>query len=106
MWYLAGDLLEQRGYDASHAMKHLALFYILDATLDTILSLPFSSYSIFVIEEKHGFNKQTFGLFVSDTIKGLALNCIIAPPLFALFILVIEAGGPNFYLYWLVTAKK
>ena len=30
--------------------------------------LPFSIYSTFVIEEKHGFNKQTGGFYVKDQV--------------------------------------
>jgi STE24 endopeptidase len=31
-----------------------------------ILNLPFSFYSTFVIEEKHGFNKTTIKTFILD----------------------------------------
>ena len=31
--------------------------------------LPFTLYSTFVIEEKHGFNKQTLPFFLKDQIK-------------------------------------
>lgn len=35
----------------------------------TIVGLPFSLYSTFVIEERHGFNKQTLGIFFADKVK-------------------------------------
>ncbi len=35
----------------------------------TIISLPFSYYHSFVIEERFGFNKMTKSLFVKDTLK-------------------------------------
>lgn len=35
----------------------------------TIIGLPFSLYSTFVIEERHGFNKQTLGLFMADKVR-------------------------------------
>ena len=38
----------------------------------------FSLYKDFVIEEKHGFNKKTVGLFISDLFKGLAIQFILA----------------------------
>ncbi|KAJ0724948.1 putative ste24 endopeptidase [Helianthus annuus] len=38
-----------------------------------ITDLPFSLYSTFVIEEQHGFNKQTFWLFIRDMLKGMTL---------------------------------
>lgn len=35
----------------------------------TIIGLPFSFYSTFVVEERHGFNKQTLGLFFADKVS-------------------------------------
>lgn len=49
----------------------------------SILSLPFSIYSTFVIEEKYGFNKTTPKTFVLDLLKGLALGVILGGPLLA-----------------------
>ncbi|GAA5522515.1 M48 family metallopeptidase [Aliifodinibius salicampi] len=49
----------------------------------SILSLPFSIYSTFVIEEKYGFNKTTPKTFVLDLLKGLALGIVLGGPLLA-----------------------
>ncbi len=48
-----------------------------------ILSLPFSIYDTFVIEEKYGFNKTTPKTFVIDQIKGLLLAGLLGLPLAA-----------------------
>jgi STE24 endopeptidase len=45
-----------------------------------ILSLPFSVYSTFVIEEKYGFNKTTPKTFVLDILKGWLLGVMIRVP--------------------------
>lgn len=37
-----------------------------------ISGLPWSLYHTFVIEERHGFNKQTLGLYISDTFKSVS----------------------------------
>ncbi|MDC0036894.1 M48 family metallopeptidase [bacterium] len=42
-----------------------------------VLSLPFSLYSTFVIEEKYGFNKTTFSTFFGDLLKSLLIMAII-----------------------------
>jgi STE24 endopeptidase len=100
VWALSGYLLEQAGgLDSSYVLTQTCVFYIVDATIDTILSLPFTAYKTFVVEEKHGFNKQTVSLFLTDSMKGLLLHAAIAPPLIYLFVRVIEAGGEYFYLY-------
>lgn len=49
----------------------------------SILSLPFSLYSTFVIEERFGFNKTTPKTFVVDMLKGLALGVVLGGPLLA-----------------------
>ena len=43
----------------------------------SLLSLPFSIYSTFVIEEKFGFNKTTVKTFILDMIKGLLLTIVL-----------------------------
>ncbi|GJV45283.1 CAAX prenyl protease 1 [Tanacetum coccineum] len=64
-----------------------------------ITDLPFSLYSTFVIEERHGFNKQTFWLFIRDMIKGMFLGVIIGPPIVAAIILIVQKGGPYLAIY-------
>lgn len=48
------------------------LFNLLDGAKDMVLGLPFSLYGTFVVEQKHGFNKQTPGLFFLDILKSVA----------------------------------
>ena len=81
-----------------------SLIYLgLMVLIGKIQSLPFELYSTFVIERKHGFNKQSFGLFVSDTIKGLLLQSVLGAPFVAAFIWVIRRFGDRFYLAaWLL----
>jgi STE24 endopeptidase len=48
----------------------LALYFFGTVSLiSTIVSIPFSYYSTFVIEEKFGFNKMTKNLFFADALK-------------------------------------
>lgn len=47
------------------------IFNVLDGAKDMVLGLPFSLYSTFVVEQKHGFNKQTPGLFFMDVLKSV-----------------------------------
>ncbi len=53
------------------------LFFLLLLWAASLLRIPFDLYSTFVIEEKYGFNRQTFSLWFSDAIKGLALSTLI-----------------------------
>lgn len=73
---------------------------------NTVISIPFSAYSTFVIEEKYGFNKTTPKTFVVDILKSLLLTILIGGCVFALVIWFFEKAGPLAWLYcWLaVTA--
>lgn len=86
------------GLGPEYEVTQSMVLYVLDACIETALGVPLQLYRTFVIEQRHGFNKQTPALFVSDTLKGLVLNCLIAPPLLTLFINVIAWGGPHFYI--------
>jgi len=71
-----------------------------------IISMPFSIYSTFVIEERFGFNKTTVKTFITDIGKGLMLSLVLGAPLLAGIIAFFEFGGAWAWLYaWMgVTA--
>ncbi len=73
--------------------------------IQTIIWLPFSYYSTFVIEEKFWFNKMTKKLFFLDVIKSLLLTAIIWWALLALIVWVYDIFGSNFWLmaWWIMT---
>ncbi len=49
----------------------------------SVISLPFSVYDTFVIEQKFGFNRSTPATFIMDRLKGLLLAALIGLPLAA-----------------------
>ena len=73
------DILERFGYNESHEIKATILFFILDSAKDTVLGIPWSLYSTFVIEERHGFNKQSLGLFFVDLLKQVCAYIFACP---------------------------
>ncbi len=75
------------------------LVYVLILSLMTgILSLPFSIYSTFVIEEKYGFNKTTAKTFVMDLLKGFLLMLILGGPLLAMVIWFFSVAGKSAWI--------
>lgn len=69
-----------------------------------IISLPFSIYSTFVIEEKFGFNKTTPKLFVLDLIKSMMLSLALGIPLLsAIFWFLESTGSWAWMICWGVT---
>ncbi|MBO4807090.1 MAG: M48 family metallopeptidase [Paludibacteraceae bacterium] len=70
-----------------------------------IISMPFSLYKTFVIEEKFGFNKMTKGLFAMDTLKGWLMTAILGGGLLSLLILIYEWAGDSFWILgWALVA--
>jgi len=64
-----------------------------------LISLPFSIYSTFVIEEKFGFNKITPATFVKDIIKGIILGAVLGGLLLTIILAIFQNGGPLAWLY-------
>jgi STE24 endopeptidase len=74
-----------------------SIFFVFTlALLSSILELPLSAYSTFVIEAKHGFNKTTVATFVTDIIKNWALSFIIGAPFLSAFLYVFDWAGDSF----------
>lgn len=67
--------------------------------IKSLLSLPFSIYSTFVIEERFGFNKTTWRTFFLDIVKGLMLTILLGGPLLAGILIFFEYAGANAWWY-------
>jgi STE24 endopeptidase len=64
-----------------------------------ILSIPFSIYSTFVIEEKYGFNKTTPKTFILDILKSWLLIAMIGGLVLTAILWFFEEAGPWAWLY-------
>jgi STE24 endopeptidase len=69
------------------------------ALISGLLELPFSLYGTFVIEERFGFNKITWRLWLVDGVKGILLGAVIGLPLAALILWLMGAAGPWWWLW-------
>ena len=75
------------------------------AVARTLLGVPFSWYSTFVIEERWGFNKTTAGTFWADRAKGLVLALVLGGPLLAAILWFFESTGASAWIWcWGITA--
>ena len=100
-WTLLGGLdalnqllLEALGGGMVQQLTLLVCFAIIGGLID----LPLSLYQIFVVEERFGFNKMTWRLWLADAAKGLAVVALIGLPVAALILWLMGAAGP---LWWL-----
>ena len=65
----------------------------------SLLGLPFSIYSTFIIEERFGFNRTTRCTFLLDHIKGLSLAVLLGGSLLAGILALFEYAGLYAWLY-------
>ena len=71
--------------------------------LKLFISLPFSIYSTFCIEERFGFNKTTWRIFISDRCKQFVLAVLIGGMLLGGVLAFFEYAGPHAWFYcWIV----
>jgi STE24 endopeptidase len=103
-WTLLGGLDALNGLLHEHvlpawgAMAYQLSLLAAFALLSSLLDLPFELYSTFRLEQRFGFNRVTWRLWLSDTLKGLLLAAVIGLPLAALILWIMGATGS---LWWL-----
>jgi STE24 endopeptidase len=100
-WFAGGfnylDLIV-RSWGFVHIVN--GLFYIGILLIGySFLTLPFSIYHTFVIEEKFGFNKTTPRTFLVDRIKSIGLAVLLGAPLLAGILALFEYAGYHAWLY-------
>jgi len=73
------------------------------AVISGVLDLPFTLYSTFKIEERFGFNKMTFNLWLADLLKSTAVGIIVGLPILALILWLMGSAGNLWWLWaWAV----
>ena len=105
-WTLLGGLhlLNQalQQWLGSGMLQQLALIagFVL---IGSLVELPLSLYQTFVIEQRFGFNKMNFKLWLVDLVKSTVLGALIGLPIAALILWVMGATGPTWWLWaWCV----
>lgn len=88
--------LEKSFFIDNEAMMTIAIvmgFVLINA----LISLPFSYYEKFVIDQKYGFNKSSLKLFIKDTLITFAMTLVLG----SLVVWGIYAIMTGFELWWL-----
>jgi STE24 endopeptidase len=107
-WTLLGGLdilnqwlLARLGPGMTQQLALVVAFVVIGGVLD----LPFTIYSTFVIEERFGFNKMTWKLWLVDLAKGIVLGGALGLPLVWLVLWLMAVGGAMWWLWaWALVA--
>ena len=87
---------------SAHAVIQGLLFFAMLGALSFLAGLPFSYYYTFVIEEEHGFNRQTKKGFWLDQVKAIALGSILGGAILALLLWIMSRMGSSWWwIAWL-----
>lgn len=97
LWYKSQDI--NAYFNQKNEILTTVTFSLIGTIASTIIDLPWTIYYTFVIEERHGFNKQTAGFFVKDKIKKFFVSQAITVPIISLLITIIKLGGKYFFIY-------
>jgi STE24 endopeptidase len=84
---------------STHPIFMALLFFGVIILGSSLISIPFSYYKTFVIEERFGFNKTTKTTFFGDIVKGWLMSILLGGSILALVILFLQWSGSNFWLY-------
>lgn len=102
-WSLSGTLMAKCGFILPRFMGGVitqSLFFMFSSQIiSTIVNIPLTYYSNFVLEEKYGFNKLTLKLWFTDEIKSILLSIVLGSPIVAGFLKIIDYFGDSFILY-------
>jgi STE24 endopeptidase len=95
---LAGTRLADWG-PLAQQLALVAGFGLISGALD----LPFTLYSTFRIEERFGFNKMSFKLWLADLLKSTLVGIVIGLPIIALILWLMGSAGSLWWLWaWAV----
>ena len=104
-WTLFGGLealnvaLRQAVAPRAGALAYEIALVVAFAVIGGAIELPFEWYATFRLEQRFGFNRMTWKLWLTDTAKGLALGAAIGIPLLAAVLWIIGAAGPAWWLW-------
>ena len=92
--WLNQTLMEWMGPGMAQQLALLAAF----AAVGGLLELPLAWYRVFRLEERFGFNRMTFKLWLSDGFKGVLVGAAIGLPVAALVLWLMDSAGQ---LWWI-----
>ena len=92
--FLVRDAVQPRFGNMAYQLALLAAFSVIGGLLD----LPFELYSTFRLEQRFGFNRISWKMYLSDMLKAVTVGVLIGLPIAALILWIMGSTGG---LWWL-----
>ena len=81
------------------------LFFAIIFIINDIITIPFSIYSTFVIEQKFEFNRTTPGTYLVDKLKGYLVTTLLGGIVLGTILFFFDYYGPSgWWIAWLAIA--
>ena len=77
----------------------IVVYFALFTAVTTIIDLPLSYYTEFVRQHAYGLSNQTFGKWFGDTLKSLAVACIVGALVMWVPYLLLRKSPRRWWLY-------
>lgn len=101
-WTLLGGLdllnkvlLDVLGGGMARQLALLAAF----AAIGGLLELPFTLWQTFRLEQRFGFNKMTWRLWLADAAKGVVVGVLVGLPIATLILWIMGTAGSMWWLW-------
>jgi STE24 endopeptidase len=75
------------------------LCWVLLTSGGTLVSLPWTLYSTFNIEQRHGFNNMTLRAFLWDQAKKFIVTLVLSTLFWGVLLQAMSYGGEYFFVY-------
>jgi len=87
----------------AHPLLQPLALLVAFTVINGVIDLPFSLYQTFVIEQRFGFNKMTWRLWLADLVKSTLVGAVIGIVLALIALWLMQAAGPWWWLWaWVV----
>ena len=77
----------------------IVVYFVVFTVVTTIIDLPLSYYTEFVRQHAYGLSNQTFGKWFGDTLKSLAVACIVGALVMWVPYLLLRKSPRRWWLY-------
>ena len=77
----------------------IVVYFIFFTILTAVIDLPLSYYTEYVRQHAYGLSNQTFGKWFGDSLKALALACLIGPLVIWIPYLLLRRSPRRWWLY-------
>jgi STE24 endopeptidase len=68
-------------------------------TIGALIDLPLEAWNTFRIEQKHGFNRMSWGTWIGDQVKQALIGLVIGMPIAALILWLMSQAGQTWWLW-------